>query len=107
MEVSDEIWQLVKDWKYFEKDTIGKQLVRTCDSISANISEGYGRYHFKENKNFNYYARGSLFETKTWLNKSFNRRLIDEDQFNSLIQKLDLLGVKLNNYIKTIGSNNK
>ena len=48
MEISDEIWNLVKDWKYFEKDTIGKQLVRAVDSISANISEGYGRYHFKE-----------------------------------------------------------
>lgn len=107
MEVSDEIWDFVKSWQYFEKDTIGKQLVRATDSISANISEGFGRYHFKENKNFNYYARGSLFETKTWLYKAFNRKLIDENTFNSIIRKLDSLGVKLNNYIKTIGSNNK
>ncbi|MBL1215291.1 MAG: four helix bundle protein [Ignavibacteriae bacterium] len=107
MEISDEIWDLVKDWKYFEKDTIGKQLVRSADSISANISEGFGRFYFKENKNFNYYARGSLYETKTWLSKAYSRKLIDENVFNLLIKKLDSLGIKLNNYIKTIGSNNK
>ena len=51
-------------------DTIGKQLVRSADSIAANISEGFGRYHFKDSKRFYYISRGSLFETKTWLEKS-------------------------------------
>ena len=45
---SDEIWFLVEKWDYFIKDTIGKQLVRATDSISANIAEGYGRYYYKE-----------------------------------------------------------
>jgi four helix bundle protein len=52
------------------KDTIGKQLVKSTDSISAIISEGFGRYHFLENKNFCFYAHGSLFETKTWITKA-------------------------------------
>jgi four helix bundle protein len=38
----------------FTKDTIGKQICRAADLISANIAEGFGRYHFKENKNFSY-----------------------------------------------------
>ena len=42
-EFSDKIWNIVITWKIFEKDTIGKQMVRAADSISANISEGYGR----------------------------------------------------------------
>jgi four helix bundle protein len=54
-----------KIWSYFEKDTIGKQLVRAADSVAANLSEGFGRFHFKEAKNFSYYSRGSLYETKT------------------------------------------
>ena len=29
---------------------IGKQLVRAVDSVSANLSEGFGRYHFKKRK---------------------------------------------------------
>jgi len=37
------------------------------DSIAANLSEGFGRYHYKEKKNFSYYSIGSLYETKTWI----------------------------------------
>lgn len=44
---SDDIWNIVITWDYFKKDTIGKQLVRSADSISANIAEGYGRYFYK------------------------------------------------------------
>lgn len=69
MELGEKVWKIVKSWEYFEKDTIGKQLVRAVDSIAANLSEGLGRYHFKEIKNFGYYSRGSLFETRTWLTK--------------------------------------
>lgn len=60
----DEIWFIVAKWEYFAKDTIGKQLVRAADSIEANIAEGFGRYHYKENKNFCYFSRGSIIETK-------------------------------------------
>ena len=65
--IADEIWNIVLTWDYFQKDTIGKQIVKLSDSIGANIFEGYGRYFHKENLQFCYYARGSLFETKTWL----------------------------------------
>ncbi|WP_367119197.1 four helix bundle protein [uncultured Mucilaginibacter sp.] len=52
------MWFIVLGWEYFSKDTLGKQLVRSADSIGANIAEGFGRYHFKENKNFCYFSRG-------------------------------------------------
>lgn len=57
MALGEEVWTIVAEWNYFEKDTIGKQLVRAADSIAANLSEGLGRYHFKEMKNFSYYSR--------------------------------------------------
>jgi len=63
-------------WDFFAKDTIGKQFVKLTDSIAANISEGFGRFFYKENRQFGYYARGSLFETTTWLTKAHNRKLI-------------------------------
>jgi len=63
MEMAEKIWIIVVNWNYFEKDTIGKQFVRAADSIAANLSEGFGRYFYKENKQFCYYSRGSLFET--------------------------------------------
>lgn len=104
MEIAEKVWAIVNEWDYFSKDTVGKQLVKAADSIAANISEGYGRYFFKENKNFCFYARGSLQETKTWIKKAFNRNLIQEKLYQELLSSLEMLSVKLNNYIKTIGN---
>ena len=84
----DEIWVLVAGWDYFAKDTIGKQIARSADSISANIAEGYGRYHYKENKNFCYFSRGSLIETKGWITKAKTRKLISENQYSECLSKL-------------------
>jgi four helix bundle protein len=103
MEVGEEVWVMVKGWGYFEKDTVGKQFVRAVDSIAANLSEGLGRYHFKETKNFAYYSRGSLFETKTWLTKAVSRNLINEEEFRKIVSRIETLGKMINGYINSIG----
>ena len=105
MEMAERIWNIVIEWDYFTRDTIGKQLVRVADSIAANLSEGFGRYHYKENANFSYYSRGSLYETKTWLIKAHNRDLVSDEIFEVFIDQIDNIGIKLNNYIKSIGKN--
>ncbi len=79
LDLAEKVWEIVSKWSYFDKDTIGKQLVRAADSVAANISEGYGRYYYKENKQFCYYSRGSLYETITWLEKAHNRNLIEDE----------------------------
>jgi four helix bundle protein len=104
MKLGEDVWALVIKWDYFSKDTIGKQLVRAVDSIAANLSEGYGRFHFNEAKHFGYYSRGSLFESKTWLEKAYNRKLISEPEYISFIKEIDNIGIRLNNYINSIGS---
>ena len=101
---SDEIWFIVLEWDYFAKDTLGRQLVRSADSIGANIAEGFGRYHYRENKNFCYFSRGSLIETKGWITKAKTRKLISESQFSDYLIKLGTIHLKLNGYIKHIGS---
>ncbi|RFZ95044.1 four helix bundle protein [Mucilaginibacter conchicola] len=100
---AEKIWTIVLIWDPFSKSTIGKQLVRSADSISANIAEGFGRYHYKENKNFCYFSRGSILETKSWIKKSANRNLITTIEFENLIEQLELIHIKLNAYIKHIG----
>ena len=104
MDIGEKVWGIVTKWSYFERDTIGKQLVRSIDSVVANLSEGFGRFHYKEAKNFSYYSRGSLYESKTWITKAFNRKLITEKEYNSFDKEIDTIGVKLNNYINSIGS---
>lgn len=109
MEIGDEIWFSVVEWENLAKFSIGQQVIRSADSIAANIAEGYGRYHYKDRKNFMFYARGSHYETITWLTKAKNRKIISNEFFEGIIAKMEKLGVKMNNYINTLESktNNK
>ena len=107
MKLGEKIWQVVDKWDYFQKDTIGKQWVKAADSVAANISEGFGRYFYKETRQFAYYSRGSLYETRTWLVKSHARKLLSDEAFHELNHDIDVLGVKLNNYISSLNKLSK
>ena len=102
MELGEKVWDVVRGWDFFARDTVGKQLVRSTDSIAANLAEGLGRFHIKETKNFSFYSRGSLFETKAWLSKAHNRGLITKESFTSFINDIDNVGRMINGYIKTL-----
>jgi four helix bundle protein len=99
MDLSDEVWEIVMKWEYFPKDTIGKQWTRAIDSVSANISEGIGRNSFKDSRTFYYYSRGSLYESKTWFEKAKRRKLVSEEVSALMLEKLNKLGIKMNNFI--------
>src|SRR5262245_9470865 len=105
IEIGEDVWRLVDKWEIFQKNTVGKQYVQAADSIAANIAEVYGRYFYKDRKQFCYYARGSMLETKTWTVKSNNRKLITANQYETLIEKLKTLHHKLNIYIKKLKQN--
>ena len=100
-DLSDSVWEICINWDYFTKDTIGKQLVRAADSISANLAEGHGRYHFNDRLKYCYYARGSLEETKSWISKAIRRKLI-KTEISEINHAIELLPKKLNAYIKSI-----
>ncbi|SRR6266403_2300602 len=68
--LSNDIWSLVSRWDYLAKDTVGKQFIRAADSISANIAEGFRRYHKKDKQKFYFNARGSAYEALDWLQKA-------------------------------------
>ena len=103
MRLAEVIWDSVGSWPWFAKDTLGKQIVRSADSIAANIAEGYGRYHFKENQKFCYYSRGSAQEAQTWIEKAVRRDLVPEETGRTLYRDLDSLKKRLNAYIRSIG----
>ena len=99
-DLSNTIWDIVMKWGYFEKDTVGKQLVKATDSISANIAEGFGRYHKKDKIKFYRYSNGSLLESIDWIRKSEVRGLITKDQFDFIINHFNELPKELNQLIK-------
>ena len=104
MEIGDKVWEIVDRWDFFNKDTLGKQFIKAADSIALNIAEGYGRFFYKENKNFNYYSRGSAFESTSCLRKALKRKLITEEDNLSLRQLFEKYLRLMNGYIKSIGT---
>src|SRR5687767_8476347 len=104
MEIGELGWGIVTKCDYFEKKTLGAQFVDAADSIAMNISEGYGRFHYKENRNFCYYSRGSAKETLTAITKAKQRNLITDEDFHFLTQKLNLYFYLMFGYVNSIGS---
>lgn len=101
-EIADDAWGLCEKLDWRDKKTMGDQFIESVDSISANIAEGFGRFHYLDKNKFNLNARGSLFEATDWLQKLFKRERILEAECLGLEKKLKNLGVKLNNYIQSI-----
>lgn len=85
-----------------EKFTLYSQLNRAARSVTANIAEGYGRFHYQENIQFCRQARGSAYEVLDHLLTAFDEKYIDQ---KTLIEGRGLVetAVKLvNGYIRYI-----
>ncbi len=100
--IADEVWRTVVKWNEFTRDVVGKQLTRAVDSIGANIAEAYGRFHYGEKIQFLYYARGSLFETKYWLNHALVRELLPPDEVQKYVAQLTDLARQLNVFVGSL-----
>ena len=88
-ELSNYLWNLIEKWNYFEKDTLGKQFIRSVDSVSANIAEGFGRYSKKDEFRFYRISLGSLSEANDWLEKSKSRKLYKDISRSSKFDNRD------------------
>lgn len=102
-QLADSIWTVALKWDRLAKDTVGKQLIRSADSVGANIAEGTGRGSFQDNRRFVRTARGSLYETRHWLRRAHARHLLPDDSVKTIKAILDELGPKLNAYLHSIG----
>jgi four helix bundle protein len=61
-EIRQKIREICKGFPNEERYRLTDQMIRASRSPTANIAEGYGRYHFQENIQFCRQARGSLYE---------------------------------------------
>ncbi len=95
-EIADAVWERVIRWDDFARDVVGKQLARAIDSIDANIAESFGRFNYGEKLQFLYYARGSLFESKYWLNRALARGLMPAGEVEDYANRLTEVARQLN-----------
>jgi four helix bundle protein len=109
-EIADSIWKIVVQWDEFAKDVVGKQMARSADSVGANIAESFGRFNFGEKLQFLYYSRGSIFETKYWLNRTRTRNLLNSNDVQEYVNRLTDLARQLNTFagsLKTVRAEQK
>ena len=99
--LADMIWQDFDKWSKKVQWTLGYQIIRSSDSIAANIAEGYGRYTPADRKKFYLYSRGSLEETKSWLRKLIRRKVLPEPRAAEYKAIIETLGPKLNAFINS------
>ena len=102
LELSEIVWDIFNKLPKQLQFNIGDQVLRSIDSIGANIAEGYSRFHYKDSIKFYYNARGSLWESKHWFYLLYKRELIPKALFNQSITLLNQLGKKLNGFIQSI-----
>jgi four helix bundle protein len=98
-EISQDAWNIYSKFDWQIKKIMGDQFISSIDSISSNIAEGFGRFHYLDRNKFNYNARGSLIEALHWIDLLYERKKIDKESYDNFNQKLKKLSVKLNNYI--------
>lgn len=91
--------ELLKTFPESEKYRLKDQISRASRSITANIAEGFGRFHFQENIQFCRQARGSLFEVLDHLICAFDEGYITNTKLEALKKDFEHCLKLLNGYI--------
>ena len=83
-------------------DAIGNQLMRSAGSIAANVAEGYGRFSQAAYRSHLSIARGSTFESESWLDLLARRGYISEERSSALILECNEVGRLLTLRMKSL-----
>jgi four helix bundle protein len=71
----------------FEKFELASQIRRAAISLTNNISEGHGRYHYPDQIKFLLQARGSLEELIDDLNVCFDEKYLPATEIETIKQQ--------------------
>ena len=87
-----------------EKYNFDIQIRKASVSITANIAEGYGRYHYQEGIQFYRISRGSLYELKDHLISCYDFNYIDKGLKEEGEKLIESAKITLNDYINYVKS---
>jgi len=94
-----EISVISKKFPIEEKYKLTDQIIRASRSVTANIAEGHGRFHYQENTQFCRHSRGSLSEVLDHLICAFDENYITENELKLFRIKVETCMKLLNGYI--------
>jgi len=94
-----EIYKVSSKFPKREEYHLTAQIRDASISITANISEGYGRYHFRENIQFCRISRGSINETLDHLYTALDEKYISKAEFDRLYPQGREVERAINGYI--------
>lgn len=100
LEIGQKSWTIYEQLAWQDKKVMGDQFITAIDSVAANIAEGYGRFHYLDRIKFYYNSRGSLMESKHWVQALKDRNKIKVDEYVQLMNRLNEIHKQLNIYIK-------
>jgi four helix bundle protein len=98
-EYRKKIYKLIKELPAEEKYNLAGQMRRAALSLTNNIAEGHGRYHFQENIQFCRVSRGSLMELIDDLNVCIDEKYFAVDYLGELKEEGYRINKMLNGYI--------
>ena len=102
LDVLKETYALSKRLPAIERYNLADQMRRSAASVTLNIAEGYGRYHYLDSLRFYYIARGSLTETLSALVSCQAVGYLDETELSRLRQMVSSALRTLNGYIRYV-----
>ena len=85
-----------------EKFNLNVQIRKSTCSSTANIAEGYGRFHFQEGLQFYRISRGSVYESKDHLITCHDMKYIDDILYEKGLQLIEKAKISINGYIKFV-----
>ncbi|HEY6071280.1 MAG TPA: four helix bundle protein [Chthoniobacterales bacterium] len=94
------MYQVNRQLPAFEKFELGSQIRRASVSLTNNIAEGHGRYHYLEQLKFCLNARGSLEELVDDLNVCADESYIAINECAALKEKGWQVHQVLNGYMR-------
>jgi four helix bundle protein len=98
-EFRKEIYKLIMKLPEQERYNLASQMRRAVTSLTNNIAEGHGRYHYQENIQFCRQSRGSLSELIDDLNICMDENYFLEPYLNELKQRAYEINKQINGYI--------
>ena len=97
-----DVYQLTASFPKAEVYGLTSQIRRSALSVSGNIAEAFGRFHYLDKNKFYLNARGSLEETKNYLIISQDVGYLKVEDSEMLVDNVQSIIEELNAMVKTL-----